>query len=64
MYKRIMSEMSMNRFSWTGLPDTVDRRYLEATLMYDGLAVSYFDEGSTGSWRFGLLGSGQVNKIH
>ena len=29
--------------------------------MYDGLAVFISMRSSTGSWRFGLLGSGQVN---
>lgn len=61
MYKRIMSEMCVNRFSWSGLPDTVDRRYLEATLMYDGLAVFYFDEEFDRFMALRATGLGQVN---
>ena len=44
MYRRVISEMCMNRFNWQGLPDTVDLRYLEQTLLLDGLCVFYFDQ--------------------
>ena len=56
MYKRIMSEMCE--------PVLLDRApgycgppLLEATLMYDGLAVFYFDEGVRQVHGAGLLGS-------
>jgi len=44
MYYNTLSELCMNRFKWEGLPDTVDLRFLERTLFYQGLAVFYFDE--------------------
>jgi hypothetical protein len=36
-------ELCANRFEWTGLPDTVDTRFLELELCYKGLAVIYQD---------------------
>jgi hypothetical protein len=56
MYIRILSELAMNRFKWTGLPKSVNARFLEMTLFYQALAVFFDDE------RFGYLalkGSGQ-----
>lgn len=44
MYVRILSELAMNRFKWTGLPETIDPRFLELTLLQSALAVFYFDE--------------------
>lgn len=43
MYQRILTELSINRFKWTGLPDSVDRRFLELTLFRNALSVFYFD---------------------
>lgn len=34
-------EMSMTRFTWKNLPDTVDKRFLELTLNFRSLAVFY-----------------------
>ncbi len=44
MYLRILTELSVNRFKWVGLPDTVDERFLEMTLYYNGLSIFYFDK--------------------
>lgn len=41
MYRRMLSELSMNRFKWTGLPDTCDERFLEFILFQNALAVFY-----------------------
>lgn len=43
MYMRVLSELSMNRFKWEGLPDSIDERFLEMKLFYNALAVFYFD---------------------
>lgn len=37
-------DLCMNRFKWTGLPDSVSPRFLEQTLFYKGLSVFYFNE--------------------
>lgn len=44
MYIRVLSEISMNRFKWSGLPDTVDERFLEKILHENGLAVFFFED--------------------
>lgn len=43
MYTRILTELSCNRFKWTGLPDTIDPRWMELSLFHMGLAVWYWD---------------------
>lgn len=43
MYMRILSEVSMNRFKWEGLPNTVDERFLEKVLFENGLAVFFYE---------------------
>ena len=44
MYIRILSEICMNRFKWTGLPDTVDERFLEKVLHENGLAIFFYED--------------------
>lgn len=46
MYERVLSELAMNRFSWSGFPDTVDTRFLEKTLHQAGLIVVFRDTGT------------------
>ena len=43
MYRRILSELCMNRFEWVNLPKEVDQRFLELNLTYRALAVFYKD---------------------
>lgn len=43
MYTRILTELACNRFKWTGLPASVNVRYLELTLFYRALSVFYED---------------------
>lgn len=43
MYQRVLTELSLNRFKWVGLPDTVDERFLEMTLFHQALSIFYFD---------------------
>jgi len=44
MYMRLLTELAANRFKWTGLPDSIDERFMELTLFYRALAVFYKDE--------------------
>lgn len=46
MYRRILSELCMNRFEWTGLPEEIDPRFLELNLTYRALVVFYKDKDS------------------
>lgn len=46
MYERILGELAMNRFKWSGFPDSVDTRFLEMQLHTNGLVVVFRDTGS------------------
>lgn len=39
MYRQQIFELAMSRFKWVGLPATIDARYLEWTLMTQGVAT-------------------------
>ena len=43
-YFKRLAELAMVMFEWKGLPDTVDPRFLELTLFFDGQAVFFKDE--------------------
>lgn len=43
LYNTFLTELCMNRFEWTGLPDTVNQRYLEMTLFRHGSSIFYQD---------------------
>lgn len=43
-YFQRLLEMSMSVFEWGGLPSSIDVRYLEMSLFYDGKVVFFFDE--------------------
>lgn len=63
--ERHIMEISMNRFKWEGLPDTVNPRWLELTLMNTGLAVffraknygnTYFATGASPAGNYNIVG--------
>lgn len=43
MYVRILTELAVNRFKWSGMPDSIDVRWLELNLFYRALSVFYWD---------------------
>lgn len=49
MYSRVLQEAAINRFTWVGLPDTIDERFLELELYRSALVVFYED------WNVGYL---------
>lgn len=55
MYARVLSEMCMNRYHWTGLPEEIDPRFLEMTLFSQGLAVFSGTMSSVGISHSGVL---------
>ena len=61
MYTRILSELSMNRFEWTGLPPEIDRRFLELTLFQNALSVFYRDERYNKFFALRGAGAGYIN---
>lgn len=44
MFMRTLTEFATNRFKWSGLPDSVDRRFIELELFRHALIVFYFDK--------------------
>ena len=61
IYTRVLSDICMARFTWTGLPPSISERYLEATLHYNGLSI-FYDNGVYGGF-LALKGSpaGRLN---
>lgn len=43
-YYNRLTELAISMFKWTGLPDSVDPRFLELTLFSDGMAVFFKDD--------------------
>ena len=41
MFWRVLTELSLNRFKWSNLPDSVDERFLELTLLRQGGALFF-----------------------
>ena len=61
MYRRVLAELAINRFKWTGLPTTVDERFLEATLYFHALAVFYWDTEYERYMALRASGTGPIN---
>lgn len=49
MYVRVLSEMSINRFTWHNLPNSISERYIEKVLFAQGLVV-WFPFAKTGNY--------------
>ena len=43
-YLSRLSELAMSMFKWKNVPDTIDTRFLEYTLFYEGAAIFFKDE--------------------
>lgn len=43
-YYNRLSELALSRFTWNNIPDTIDTRFLELTLMSYGMAVFFYDD--------------------
>jgi hypothetical protein len=61
MYVRILTELCANRFEWKGLPDSVDKRFLEVNLIWRGLSVFYRDADCGEFFAVQGAGSGATN---
>ena len=62
MYLQTLTELCVNRFKWEGLPEEIDRRFIELTLHSQGL-VLFFHESTEYDRYFALKGMahGQIN---
>lgn len=61
MYFRMLTELSINRFKWTGLPSSVDERFIEVGLYQGALMLFYFDDRVGKFLCVKGAGLGQVN---
>lgn len=61
IYIRLLSELAANRFQWVGLPDTVDARFLELTLLKRAVSVFYFDRDAGQYFALEATGAGRIN---
>lgn len=43
-YIERLTELSISMFEWQGLPETVDKRFLELCLFMDGMCVFFYDD--------------------
>lgn len=49
-YRNIIMQLAMNRFRWVNLPKTCDARYLEWTLLTQGVATIAFPKKMRGTF--------------
>jgi hypothetical protein len=59
--ERNIAELAVNRFKWEGLPDSIDPRFLEITLLLNGLAIFYWDDNFDKLLAVKASSSGYVN---
>lgn len=59
-YLKRLTELSMSMFEWSGLPDTIDERYLELSLFYNG-AVVFFNDDVIGHLALNCMLGGALN---
>lgn len=64
MYVRILTELCANRFKWSGMPKTVDTRFLELQLFRRALAVFYFDRDYQRFMAVSGTPGGRLNEYH
>lgn len=39
MYQRLMTELALNRYRWSGVPDEIDRTFIERILLFRSLCI-------------------------
>lgn len=61
MYLRHLTELAINRFKWTGLPNSIDPRFLELELFRKALAVFYYDKEFGRHLALAASGNGGLN---
>ena len=61
MYMRVLTELAINRFKWSGLPKSIDPRFLELELFRNALAVFYWDKDFNRYLALAGAGNGRLN---
>lgn len=57
-YLDVLTEIAISSFEWENVPDTIDTRFLEQTLLYNGFALYFRDEPLGDLCLKGTLGGG------
>jgi hypothetical protein len=63
MLERNIAELALNRFKYENLPDSVDPRFLEIALLFNGLAVWYWDNDFDKLIAVNGTGTGYMNYL-
>lgn len=61
IYIRILTEVSVNRFKWVGLPESVDPRFIELSLFNQALCVFLWDDDYKKYFALRGTGAGPIN---
>lgn len=64
MYLRVLTELAANRFKWSGMPDSIDVRFMEMVLFRRALAVFYKDTKYDKFFALEGAGTAFVNMMH
>lgn len=59
-YMAILKQIAISMFDWKNLPDSVDERYLEIALFYNGAGV-YFNDEVMGNLALNMIFSGEFS---
>lgn len=59
-YMAILKQIAISMFDWKNLPDSVDERYLEITLFYNGAGV-YFNDEVMGNLALSMIFNGEFS---
>lgn len=63
MYFQILTLIAVSRFKWNNLPEGMDERFLEETILWNGSALVFFDE-LYGMLNLPYTSCGQLNYYH
>lgn len=63
MYERLLAELCVSRFKWTGLPPEIDVRHMELSLYFQGLSVFYKNHALDKYFAVRAAASGYVNVL-
>jgi hypothetical protein len=63
MYYQRLTDYALSMFEWEGLPDSINRRFLELTILYQGRAV-FFKDPNLGYLAMPVNYGGVINYYH
>jgi hypothetical protein len=63
MYYQRLTDYALSLFEWEGLPDSINKRFLELTILYQGRAV-FFNDPNLGYLAMPVNYGGRINYYH